>query len=298
MAAASAERRVPGLARARSDVRSSMRKLVFVAAWLGLCYAGCNSEDQPASQPAEAPPAAASDLTLIAPQALKWSREEACAKLGDEQLGIGAAVRLVRLAKATPLCVPEELTDATVRRLRLVRLNEQRSALGLADREDERRLRAPVLIDADGGVALPAEGTEEEVIVLHVSKDPEVFPHLLMLPNRVLLVEKEIATAIVLKPEQTVRFELRRQKGYPYIGLVLARAGELVEVARYLWDPYELAFIGPAADKLPDPPGGKFRVDLQASVRLVPQGGEIPEPDPIEPDEPDEPDWDDGWSSG
>ena len=54
-------------------------------------------------------------------------------------------------------------------------------------------------------------------------------------------------------------------------------------VARYQWDPYERVFMGPAADALPDPPGGSFQVDLTASVGLIPKGGKIPEPQPLEP---------------
>jgi hypothetical protein len=53
-------------------------------------------------------------------------------------------------------------------------------------------------------------------------------------------------------------------------------------VARYTWDPYELTFMGPAADKLPDPPGSRFEIDLARSPVLIPVGGEIGEPDPIE----------------
>lgn len=56
-----------------------------------------------------------------------------------------------------------------------------------------------------------------------------------------------------------------------------------VEVARYKWDPYELTFSGPAVDKLPDPPGGKFELNIADSHYLVPVGGEIPEPPPPKP---------------
>lgn len=49
-----------------------------------------------------------------------------------------------------------------------------------------------------------------------------------------------------------------------------------VEVARYRWDVYEMSFAGPAADKLPDPPGGRFEMDLAASEALLPVGGELP----------------------
>ena len=266
---------------------------VPVACTLGLfallCWAGCRAKDEATTQPA---PATQPALTLIAPQSLEWSTEEAAAMLEDEQLGISAAVRLVRLAEVLPLCVPEELSDGLVRRLRLKRLTEERWALGLTDRKDERRLQTPLLISVEGDVALLAEGTEEEVLVLHVAEDADVFPHLVMFPDRVLLVEDEIQTAIVLEPEQKVRFDLRKQDGYSYVALLLLQGRAPAEVAMFTWDPYELVFLGPAIDKLPDPPGGKFHVDLAASTRMEPQGGEIPEPDPIQQEPPEMPDMD------
>lgn len=246
------------------------------AVTLTLLCPGCRSKEQPTSQPAQKGTPA---LTLLAAESAEWSREQACANLADAKLGLSAAVRLVRLAKVSPLCLPAELTDAWVRRLRLVRLGEERWALGLADTRDTRRLRAPVVIAADGNVALLADGAEEELLVLHLAADPAVFPHLALLPDRVVLLREQVVDAITLAPEQRVRFELRRQQGYPYVGLILPQAGQAVEVARYTWDPDELMFAGPAIDKLPDPPGGKFEVDLDASKGLVPVGGEVPEPE-------------------
>jgi hypothetical protein len=236
---------------------------------------GCNATSPPAKPPAacEAPAA-----KLIAVESAHWSREEACAHLGDEKLGISAAVRLVRLAGLDPLCVPAELTDAHVARLRLVALPPERWALGLADPKDERRLRAPVLISADGDVMLSGEGVEEELAVLHVSKDPDVFPHLVTLPQRVMLIADDVIPAIALATCEKVRFELRREHGFSYVALVLTGVDRAVEVARYRWDPYELTFLGPARDKLPDPPGGSFQIDLEASRRMEPVGGEIEEP--------------------
>lgn len=260
---------------AGSVVRSTKHKVLLVVAWLGVWAGGCRAKDQPTSRPA---PVGKPAVTLIVPESVKWSREEACAKLADDKLGLSAAIRLVRLAEAAPLCVPAELTDEHVRQLRAVRLSEQRWALGLADKASDRRLRAAIFISADGEVTLPAEGTEEELLVLHISKDADVFPHLLVLPDRVLVIGEPIVTALELEPEQTVRFELREYKGYPYVALVFTRGSEAVEAARYKWDTDELVFAGPAQDKLPDPPGGKLRVDLKASRRFVPVGGEIPEP--------------------
>jgi hypothetical protein len=257
-------------------------RFIVGTAGLAVCL-GCNPTNQPATQPAAKGPALSK---LIAPASLAWSRAEACTHLGDGELGVSAAVRLVRLAELSPLCVPDELSDAHVRRLRLVPLGPGRRALGLADRKDQRRLLAPVLIAADGEVTRLAEGTEEEAVVLCVSADADVFPHLAVLPQRVLMVGEDVVPAIVLEAEENVRFDLRQERGFSYIGLVLTGLAPAGEVARYRWDPYELAFMGPAADKLPDPPGGRFQIDLKASRRLEPVGGEIPEPEPPKRPEP------------
>jgi hypothetical protein len=244
---------------------------------------GCDSKQEPTTQPA---PGEETTQSLIAPESLKWSLEEACGRLADQRLGVSAAVQLVRLAEVEALCVPSELTDDHVRRLRLLSLAEGRWALGLADRQSERQLRAPVLISNDGEVTLLAEGTEEEMLVLHLSEDTDLFPHLVTLPQRVLLVDEEVVPAMVLEPDQKVCFELRRERGFGYVALVLAQPGNRQEVARYRWDPYECMFVGPAADALPDPPGGKFEIDLELSEGLVPVGGEIPEPEPNQPKPP------------
>lgn len=210
-----------------------------------------------------------------------WSHDEALARLGDEQAGISAAVRLVRLAEAEPLCAPAELTDASAGRLRLTRLSDSVWALGLVDGRSERVLHAPVLIGTDGQVETVASGVEEELLTLHVSEDADVFPHLLITPRRVLLAQLPLEAGIELKSPATVGFAAREQEGYSYVGLMLRRAGVWAEVARYLWQPYELGLAGPAMDALPDPPGGKFQMDMQASPLLIPVGGEIPEPEPL-----------------
>lgn len=260
-------------------------KVVYVGAWMGLAVCvGCDykTKSSASTQPArEQKPT----LTLIAAESANWTQTDATARLAEPKSGITAAIRLIQLANVAPLCVPAELTDAHVGRLRLVPLGAERFALGLADKKDERRLHAPVLISTTGEVTLLAEGTDEEALVLHVSKDAEVFPHVAVLPHRVLLVEQEITPAIVLGAEHNVRFELREQRGFSYVALVLPRPGRSKAVARYRWDPYELMFIGPGMDRLPDPPGGKFELNLKASRRLVPEGGEVPEtrPAPQEP---------------
>lgn len=260
--------------------------LAAVAVLLALI--GCDRGDKPEKPPAVTERATESKpkLTLIAIESADWSRAEALGRLADEKSGISAAVRLVRLAEACPLCVPQEITDATAARLRVVQLSDTVWALGLADRRSERVLRAPVLIGADGEVTVVADGTEEEALTLHVSPDADVFPHLLISPWRVLLAEVPPRLALTLKSPDIVGFSRKEQEGYAYVGLMLHGEQGWVEVARYRWEPYELALAGPASDKLPDPPGGKFVLDMEASPLLIPEGGEIPEPDPIKQEPP------------
>lgn len=236
--------------------------------------AGCSRKDPAGGAPQSQPVA-----EVVAPGSSEWSREEASAHLDDPKLAVSAAVRLVRLAALEPLCVPDELTAEHMRRLRLVTLGPERWALGLAEKRKKDVLRAPVLIAADGTVTVLAEGVEEELQVLHVSRDAEVFPHVATSPLRVLIVGEEVVPAIVRKAEQPVRFALRQEGGYSYVGLLAAGGRGDAEIARYIWDPYEMVFLGPAADRLPDPPGGQFQIDLKASRRLEPRGGEIPEPE-------------------
>jgi hypothetical protein len=234
----------------------------------------------------------------LLPESEAWSREEALAKLGDGSARLSAAIRLVRLAEVAPLCVPDPLPPRIARRLRVVALSEALWALGW-ETADENRLRSPVLIDAAGEVTLPLQGVEEEVALLCCAEDAEVFPHLLFTPVRVLIVGDEVRPALVAKSPEGLEFELRSEDGYPYVALLWhgsaqvegedapAVPGEPVEVARYKWDPWELAFSGPLSDKLPDPPGGLFELDLEQSEALIPVGGVIPEPPPIVPPKPE-----------
>jgi len=286
---------IAGIRRKSSVPSRTRRRVSFALACLALTSVGaCDSGHQPTAQPSKATGSSTPRLTLIAPESEDWTREEAARHLADEELGISAAIRLIHLTETTVLSVPAELTDDHIRRLQLLQLSEERWALGVSDREQPGWLHAPVFISADGIVDRLANGTEEEVLTLHVSEDAEIFPHLALLPDRVLLVEEKLIPAIILQPDQPVCLVMRKDQGFPYVALVLAHAEEGAEVARYIWDPYELVFTGPAVDKLPDTPGGKFHVDLPACERLEPIGGEIPEPAPIEvlpEDVPDEPIW-------
>jgi hypothetical protein len=115
----------------------------------------------------------------------------------------------------------------------------------------------------------------------------------LICPSRVYVAGGPADPAIVLKSPPSLRFELRSQHGADYLALLLPCEGKAkaIEVARYEWEPFEMTFQGPACDKLPDPPGGRFEIDVQASAALQPLGGDIPPPDPVKrsPDHPRDP---------
>jgi len=281
--------------------------LLITVACVALASAGCSSDDttdstpasQPApktatTQPAEPPaPEPEPEPSPLLPESETWSQEEALAQLLDETTRLSAAVRLIRLAEALPLCVPDPLPIKIARQLRVLALSESRWALGLVTSK-EHRLASPVLIDSTGAVTSPVEGIEEEVALLCCAEDAELFPHLLFLPGEVFILGDELQPALVAKSPPGLRFDLRFENDYPYIALLWrtrptatnaareSTPGELVKLARYNWDPWELAFSGPLCDKLPDPPGGLFELDLERSEVLIPVGGVLPEPPEIE----------------
>ena len=267
----------------------AVASLLFVTA----CDRGTPAK--PASPPAPPPPKAP---TLFLPESLAWSRADAVGRLSDPKVAVSAAVRLIRLGEVQPLCVPEQAGDGLLSRLAVVKLSDNGWALGIVDRRDARLLYAPVLIEAEGDVLPVAEGVEEEVTTLYVSKDAEVFPHLLIMPTRVLVADVPPRPALTLKSldvPPALAFRRRVRDRFSYIGLMLHGAQGWVEAGQYVWDPYELVFTGPACDKLPDPPGGKFELDLEASPLLMPVGGEIPKPKAAtQPTPPEEhrPPWD------
>jgi hypothetical protein len=258
----------------------------------------------PVSQPSSAESRPATPPALLAESA-DWTLETCLERLrsaGDddaERARRSAAVRLVRLAKFSALAVPEPLPDEWGGTLHVAALADDRWCMGVHG-DGARSLGMPVLIDADGKVSSPASEAEEEAAQLFVSDDADVFPHVLLTPTRVVLIEKTPRAALVARTLGGARFDyLRREEKWPYIALVVpnraaaasstsapasAEASDgdaarpaFVEVAMYRWDPDEQAFLGPGNDKLPDPPGGKFELDLQASKALIPVGGDIPD---------------------
>jgi len=277
--------------------------LLIAIACAVLACGGCSSnetaESTPASQPAAEPattqpaPKPEPDPNPLLPESETWSREEALAQLTDDTTRLSAAVRLIRLAEALPLCVPDPLPVKIARRLRVMALSESRWALGLVTSK-EQRLASPVLIDLTGEVTSPVEGIEEEVALLCCAEDAEIFPHLLFLPGEVFILGDELQPALVAKSPPGLRFDLLFENDYSYVALLWrtpptatdtareSTPGEPVELARYKWDPWELAFSGPLCDKLPDPPGGLFELDLELSEALIPVGGVLPEPPEIE----------------
>lgn len=250
-----------------------------VAALSLAAFGGC--EREPRASPNEAPSAPTEPAECAEwIEASRWSRAEAVARLADADAAVLAAIRLVQLAEVDAACVPSRVTPAAVGALRVVPLPGQRWALGLADRRDSRRVRLPVLIAADGAAQVPLGALVEELAVLVVSDDSERFPDLLILPDRVLILDAgaQLVPALVLASDSPVRFDAANQEGIARVVLVApGEQGEVV-VATYDWSVYELTFMGPAADDLPEPPGGSFELDLKASRRLEPQGGRMPPP--------------------
>jgi hypothetical protein len=259
--------------------------LMLSAFWLA--GAGCNSSP-PSANSKSAPP-----KPTPAAMAEQWDVGEAVRHLNDEQFGSAAAWRLMNLADSEAGCRGGSQDDRWHYRLDVVPIDEHVWAAGLSDRPGSRLIACPVLIHRDGRVTRLLSGIEEELAVMYVSEDTDVFPHLLVLPHRVLIITGGQTGAAAWAPQAA--FEMRKwsgvqlvkadHNGFPYVSLRYRIDGALQEACRYVWDPYDLRFTGPAADRLPEPPGGRFEVDLRFSPRLNPVGGEIPDAEPL-PDRP------------
>lgn len=258
---------------------------------------GCSPAKPPArptSQPASAPatqpasaamaPAPSAITPRVVAESAEWERDEALANLSDAQLGLSAAIRLVRIAGVESPLLPTPLGEHDAARLRLAELHDGAYVLGecVADRDNV--LRNPLLIQATGEVVLVGDVGDA---LLHLSRDPDVFPHVFLSPRQVILATHPDRTALLLKTTENLRFELRGDDGRDYLALVHAAPGsEPVEAAQYAWDPFEHTFSGPASDRLPPPASGFFVLDLDKCAALNPVGGEIAPPDPIKADEP------------
>lgn len=272
---------------------------------------GCSGPAQPSATsrpaPAASRPAAAASApttrTVLVPEVNEWSAEECLANLDDDELRVSAAVRLVRLSGRPCAAVPPRLDQDAASRLRVERLDAGTHVLGVADASAPRAIRNPVLIDAGGavhelsvvnppgsGAAASQPGPEGAVLI--VSTDGEVFPHVVVTRTRVYLAAAPDKPALTLRRPDDLRFDVRSGEGYEYVALLHeSAAGEECEAARYLWDPFELRFMGPASDRLAPPLSGRFELDLNESHALLPVGGEIPAPDPLKPvaDQPRDP---------
>lgn len=249
---------------------------------------GGSSHDRPAA----AEPPATGQTTL--PAFSEWSREEAVAHLGDELTRLEAAVRLVRLSNVTPHWLADRPTGAAATRLSVLPVSEEYWAIGLAVLGRTGRLLDPVFIDGRGHVSATPASEEPGAWLLCVSDAPEYFPHVLIHRFGVWSVGARREALVVGRKLSGVHFDVRERDGLRRLVLVLAEPGadqrasgpgprEPVVVAEYRWDVVEQVFVGPAVDKLPDPPGGRFELDVDASVGLLPVGGGTPATAPGEP---------------
>lgn len=225
--------------------------------------------------------APAARIDPIVPESATWTRAEAVAKLVDEKLAVSAAVRLVRLSSDAREDWPDPLPLETALRLRVLRLSDELFAVGAIVDGSATTLGPPLALFDAAGETQKLPWTEGEW-TLHASHDAEVFPHLLVSPRRVVNLANREQAALVLKRPDGPFFALRFREGYPYVALCLNPQGDVIELTEYRWDPYELLFAGPATDKLPDPPGGKYELDLKLSGGLTPLGGEVPPPRSLE----------------
>lgn len=283
-----------------------MRCLVFGA--LLMLSINCRQEsEQPVSTPVESPqpdhsaqgiatgqpPAEMDQETAGTTEAVlckdieTWTLESALERFHatgprQDQEAICAAIRLVQLGAAEAfLADPDELADL-LPILGIGVLSDTEFVLGIVETQQPTHYWSPWQITQSGEVRRLSDPNAGPA-VLRCSPDPEVFPHLLVTPRRVIDPSGDQRTMIMLLDRQEVRFAIRYRDQWPYVALVLSD-DPTIEVARYLWKPFEEAFHGPAHDDLPAPATGTFRIDLNMSDGLEPVGGKIPPP--IEPAEP------------
>lgn len=257
-----------------------------------LCIAavgGCSGEDKPPAKPPEnsnrttaTPPAktVAADPTPappLLPESHTWTREQAAERLADDNAALSAAVRLLELSDWKFEDPEAAWTHERVAAMRVMPIAEDKFVFGRSDPANEHLLIDAVFIHSDGTTeSLPGETSS--AMRVYASPDRDLFPSLLLSGRQVRLISDLSNEALLVESPESVAFDLRVRDELANIVLVFERDGVRSDVARYRWDPYELTFIGPASDKLPDPPGGKFQLDLRRSTALTPMGGEIPPP--------------------
>ena len=269
--------------------RRAIRRFAIASVAAGFVW-GCNKpEPPPASQPTSVPasqpvasqPAVTQPVAALLPASYEWTITEALSHIGDADAAVSAAVRLVRLGQAEEPCLPEKLSPELFDRLVVLPVEPYGWVLG-RETETSTKLAAPILITLIGEITIIGDCDDLAGSAAFVADDPEVFPNLLLTPGEVAIVGERIIHAIVADDLAGLSFAHVDNEGYPFV--VLSRPGEGEapprEVARYTWDPYELAFMGPVCDVLPNPPGGEFKIDLPASEALIPVGGKLPEPPP------------------
>lgn len=278
--------------------------IVVALTWANGCSADKPPPDDTASQPADVsipevtPPTVTQSPQAANPSILpgldSWTFEEAVAKLSEESARLSAALRLLQLSELAPFGTIAPLPAPLAERLRIVALDESHWALGLQTC-NEYILAAIVLIAADGAASYPTDYQEPEFTYLHYSENIELFPHLFFAEDRLWMWgDGEWNLALTVKRPAGLHFEKRSERGRPSVVLMWQKTpipdpgkqnetDAYVEIARYRWDPFELAFAGPLCDKLPDPPGGQFELDLELSEALIPIGGVLPEPPKFEP---------------
>lgn len=228
--------------------------------------------------------AAAPPPPLLA-ESRKWSREQAAEQLSDAAAAISAAVRLIELAEPESRYAQGEWPVERVNRLRLLPIGDSEYVFGVADESNAKLLAQAMRIAVDGSVKAIAVEEMPDARV-YVSPDRDLFPALLIGKRQVRMLSDIESEALTIESPDNLRFDLHEKDEIASVLLMLDGAGGAVEAARYRWDPYELTFIGPACDKLPDPPGGKFQLDLKRCAALTPMGGELLPPPKIDDNRP------------
>ncbi len=253
--------------------RSCWRKMLMCGALALVLPTGCERSSPTASPPSIASQPATRPPSLLAEGYQNWSAAEAIERLEDVSLAPSAALRLCQLAEDPPAWFQPDAHEALLPRIRVVRLGSEALALGL-DGGAPRKLAATVAVLPAGELVPLAPRPEVEALSrLHLSRDTEVFPHVLTAPGALLIVlpTGRAEPALVLRDEPPAWFELGEKNGFPYIRLLTIDRGRCVDIAAYRWDPYEQSFFGPASAPATWPAGARIRLDLEASKRVEPQ---------------------------